>query len=152
MKLDLIEIIRIGEIIPLFWGCSVKEIIELFPESELIINDLKDREYPFIILDDVEFYFEEDGYKDLSEIVVKNWCYTKDYESQFFDIGWLNASLAYEQTLQKLDKLSWDFDSYPDVKSIATSKNVSLVFDEMSEDELQKIYIKRENNILPKTS
>ena len=95
MKLDLIEIIRTGNIAPFTWCCSSKEIIEILPESEVVIKDLREREYPFIEIDGVEFYFEEEDYTDLSEIIIKNWNYTKGYKTAFFDIGWLNSNLNY---------------------------------------------------------
>lgn len=144
MKLDLIQIIKTGDISPLFWGCTDKDIIALFPEAGNLINNLKTSQCPYLILNHVELYFKED-YSGLNQIIIKNWSIERKQAYKFIDVGWLHSKCNYQKVRKKFYRKNWEHkvhkDPYPFVKCLSTVPNVSLVFDSDSKDELQKIYI-----------
>jgi hypothetical protein len=62
MKIKLTELIKSGDISPFQWGDSDKDFIKIFPEWENKIMECKNANCPFIEIDSVEFYFENDFY------------------------------------------------------------------------------------------
>ncbi len=157
MKIQLLDIIKTGDIYPFRWNDSEKDILEIFPEWKLIINKSKEAKCPFILVDSVEFYFEKDHYKGLTEIVIKLWNFDDKYESKYFDIGWLKDDLNFKEVFNRLKKDNWNFiltkESNSETPLISASENVLFGFETLmdgnldeNKTELQKIYISKTKN------
>jgi hypothetical protein len=102
----------------------------------------------------VEFYFENDGFQNLNEIVIKLWNFDSKYKSEYFELDWLKTDLSYSRVIEIMKKGNWQFElvKRPIFKSqiILPCGNVICGFDSDEEDgeyltELQKIYIRKNN-------
>ncbi|WP_010182844.1 hypothetical protein [Aquimarina agarilytica] len=160
MKISLTEIIKTGNIYPFKWGDSEIDFLRIFPEWKRLFKESKDFGCPFISIDSVEFYFDQDCYQGLSEIVIKNWNFEDDYKSDYFDIGWLKSELDYKTTREIIDNKKWSYGltKGPRHKTpiILTNKWTFFGFHPLTGDnldenktELQKIYLRKEgyNNV-----
>lgn len=151
-KIQIIEIIRTGSIYPFKWGNSSEDLIKIFPNWKFRIDQLKESKCPYIEIDGIEFYFEKDFYQNLSEIIIKNITFEKNYYSEYFEIDWLNNELNFKQIYGKLNELGWKFELTKSKKLetpiILTKRNVLFGFEDLyenenkNESELMKIYIK----------
>ncbi|MBA6156509.1 hypothetical protein H3Z83_08295 [Tenacibaculum sp. S7007] len=152
MKIDILNIIKTGDISPFKWGDSESDILKIFPEWKETIAELKKAKFPYIEIDSVEFYFDTNYYKGLSEIIIKVLNFDNDYKSDFFDFGWLNDSLNFKSVTEKLNNLNWRFEltKGPNFKTpiILPNRNVFFSFEQdysgdNEENDLLKIYINR---------
>lgn len=154
MKFNLTKWILTGNIYPLKWGDSEVEIANFLKGTEKEIKRLKKRDYPLIILDFVEFYFEGEIYNDLSEISIGSIYIHKEMESKYFEIDWLRRETTYEEVLEFLKQRNI---SYKTEKRginnnpiILISSNVTIVFEQDTRSNidnkanLYKIYIQSE--------
>ncbi len=110
MKFNITEWIINGDISPLKWGDTSKEIEELFHNSNKEINDLRQRNYPYIILDFVEFYFEDDYcFTGLSEIIINVYQLYKGIRTIYFEPDWITPNLTFKEVTEKLNHLQVNF-------------------------------------------
>src|SRR5690554_1757508 len=99
MKIDILHIIKSGDIVPFKWGDSESEIVMIFPEWQETITQLKKAKFPYIEIDSIEFYFDIDYYNGLSEIIIKISNLDNDFQSDFFDFGWLNNRMNLKKVI-----------------------------------------------------
>jgi hypothetical protein len=97
MPIQLTQWLRTGLISPLRWGATARDLIELWPTAQAEIDQLRANDYPFIVLDSVEFYFTTDTFKDLCEICLKAWTLAPDATSSYFDYGCVRGGLTNSQ-------------------------------------------------------
>ncbi|UYZ63902.1 hypothetical protein [Hymenobacter weizhouensis] len=154
MKISIEEIIKTGELYPLFWGMSEKNLIDVLKNLARIIEDLKLRQHPFLLIDHIELYFAKDEYNDLDELIIQTHRIKPGAESRYFDFGWINKNLTYKSTKQMLIKLGWNFEEGRTKYSqspllIVDNKSIFTFYDEsqydnatLDECELCKIVIK----------
>ncbi len=151
MKFKITDWILTGNIFPLKWGDTSLEIEEVFDNSNKVIEDLKNSSYPYIELDFVEFYFNNDNYKGLAEICVKNISVYKEIKTKFFDQEWLNQGITFADVSKKLTdlRIDWKIERGPrnQTPNILIKSNVLFCFDlyepDETKSELMKIYIKK---------
>ncbi len=152
MKVDLLNAIKTGDISPFKWGDSESDFLKIFPEWKEPIAELKKTKYPYIEIDSVEFYFDTNYYIGLSEIVIKVLNLDDEYESEFFDFGWLNNKMDFKKTTEKLDSLNWRFEFtkglHYQTPIILPNRNVFFSFEQdnsgnNTENDLLRIYINR---------
>lgn len=149
MKFDITNWIETGSIAPLQWGDSGNEIIKLFPKSSKIIKQAKQIGCPFISLDFVELYFDDDYFLGLNEIIIRPFTLHKDDRHKFFDPGWLSKNLTFDMVSKKLTSkgVQWEISRGPDFNTpnIVTGAEVLLAFEPYRTEDslatLQKIYI-----------
>jgi hypothetical protein len=152
MKFKITDWIKNGNISPLNWGDSADEVSRLFKNSSKEIISLKERNYPFIVLDFVEFYFTDDiNFVDLNEIIIKPISVYKEIRTKFIDPGWLSQDLSFDVVSKKLSELNvnWYVERGPhyNTPNIRTLSGQFFAFDPDREDdndaELMKIYLKK---------
>jgi len=152
MKFKITDWIRNGNINPLKWGDSAEDICRLFENSSKEIISLKERNFPFIILDFVEFYFAGDiNFVDLNEIIIKPISLYKGVRNKFIDPGWLTCDLSFDIVGKKLSELNvdWYIERGPhfNTPNIRTISGQLFAFDpdreKDNEAELSKIYLKK---------
>ncbi len=97
MPIELVDWINTGHISPLQWGDTAHHLSQLWPTARGEIADLRAAGYPFVVLDNVEFYFTTDWYEDLCEICIKVWTLAENEQSTRFDYGWLHKGLTNSQ-------------------------------------------------------
>jgi hypothetical protein len=150
MKFVITEWIKRGDISPLHWGDSLKQIQLLFPNSSDEIASLKGRGYPFIILDFVEFYFSNDkDFSDLEEIVIKAVSLYRGIITEFIDPDWLTCNLTFKIVSEKLNdmKVKWhvELGPYFNTANIRTATGMLFAFDADEENDnkgmLNKIFL-----------
>jgi len=155
MKISLTELIKTGNINPFNWGDCESDFLKVFPEWETLFQDSKNAGCPFIEIDSIEFYFDEDYYQGLSEIVIKNWNFEDDYQSDFFDIDWLKSELDYKTTKDIMDNKKWTYGLTKGPKYqtpiILTNQWTFFAFHPLmganldeNKTELQKIYLRKD--------
>jgi len=105
VKISLNDWLRLGTIGPLQWGASLPDFFNLWPTEKGNFKQLIRLGYPFLSLDNIEFYFEDDNFHHLHELVIKVWCLSKKASSPYFDYAWLHADLTYPQVRVALHKL-----------------------------------------------
>ncbi|MDB5276154.1 MAG: hypothetical protein JWR61_1109 [Ferruginibacter sp.] len=151
MKLIITDWIKNGSITPLNWGDSSEEISHLFSNSSGEIISLKQRHYPFIIIDFVEFYFSDDiNFVGLNEIIIKPISLYKGIQTKSIDPGWLTQELSFENVSTKLTELQvhWHIERGPyyDTPNIRTESGQLFAFDpdrmEDNDAQLMKIYLR----------
>ncbi len=151
MKLKITDWIENGNISPLKWGDSFSQIEIFFKNSSKDIFSLKQRNYPIIFLDFVEFYFNDDiNYTGLNEVIIKPMSIFKGYKSKYFHPDWLTDDLTFEVVSKKLTEMniSWDIEYGPNnnTPNIRTKSGVLLAFDPLRPSDkealLMKIYMK----------
>ncbi len=150
MKFTVTDWIEHGNIAPLNWGDDSGEIEKLFPSSINEIEKLRQRNYPFIILDFVEFYFADDeNYKGLTEIVIKAVSLSKTSKTKFINSGWLTNAMTRLDVSLRLTELGidWIIEFGPNfgAPNIRTKSNILFAFDSVEAEpdkaELMKIYL-----------
>lgn len=100
-KFKITDSVKYQSISPLKWGDSVNELITVFKNSEKALDYSIKTKTPFIILDFVEFYFEDDiNYTGLSDIIIKCVGIYKGMRMAYFDKDWLRNNLSYEETFK----------------------------------------------------
>jgi hypothetical protein len=150
MKLEITDWIKNGNIFPLKWGDSSIQIEENFKDSVIEIELLRQRNYPFIILDFVEFYFDDDkNYTGLNEVIIKPVSLYNGIVTNFINPNWLTNNLTFTTISAKLTELKiiWEVEYGPAFKTpnIRTSSGTLFAFEldkEKIEDSvLMKIYL-----------
>ncbi len=106
MKISLNDWLRQGTIQPLQWGASLSDFFSLWPVEEENFKQLINLGYPFLCLDNIEFYFEGNHFNHLAELVIKVWCLSEKEPSAYFDYNWLRAGLTYAQVRTALSELN----------------------------------------------
>lgn len=153
MKFKITDWIENENISPLNWGDSANEICNLFKNSSKEIILLKERNYPYIVLDFVEFYFTDNiNFIDLNEIIIKPISLYKGIRTKFIEAGWLSQGLTFEVVSKKLTelKLDWYIERGPhfNTPNIRTVSGQLFVFEKDGRTdkkaELMKIYIKKQ--------
>ncbi|WP_196887285.1 hypothetical protein [Aureivirga sp. CE67] len=110
MKISLNKIIEKGDISPFKWGDSIEDILVIFPEWRNEFENQKQDNYPFFHIDSIEFYFEENDFRKLSNIIIGVWHFDKDYKSNYFDIDWLKDDLSIPQVKKILNDKKWRYE------------------------------------------
>jgi len=105
VKISLNDWLRLGTIRPLKWGASLSDFFNLWPTEKAGFEQLIRLGYPFLDLDNIEFYFEDNGFQHLNEVVIKVWCLSQEEASPYFDYGWLRADLSFWQVQAALCQL-----------------------------------------------
>lgn len=155
MKIKLTELIKSGDISPFKWGDSDEDFLNIFPEWKNRIMECKKAKSPFIEIDSVEFYFENDFYKGLNSVVIGVWHFDKDYESNYFDNEWIQDNLSLPQVKDILKNKKWTYEELSIQRSnepyLLTNRFTQFAFDstdygdyEENKTELQKIFINPE--------
>lgn len=153
MKFKITDWIKNENISPLNWGDSVKEICNLFKNSSKEIISLKERNYPYIILDFVEFYFTDTiNFIDLNEIIIKPMSLYNGIRTKYIEAGWLSRGLTFEVVSKKLTglKLDWYIERGPhfNTPNIRTVSGQFFAFEKDGHTdkkaELLKIYLKKQ--------
>jgi hypothetical protein len=153
MKINLTDFINTSKISPFNWGDNSKDLIMIFPEWQIRIDELKEAKCPFIEIDSVEFYFEDDEFNGLSELIIKNLNFNKEYISKYFNLDWLNNKVTFKKVLLELVKMKLKFRvEYNKVNQspvITINENIFLGFEDLynsgkiENSKLEKIYIKK---------
>ena len=153
MKINITDWIESGNIYPLNWGDSEADFIRYFPDSKKEIEGLKQRKYPLIILDFVEFYFDKDKteFIGLNEIIIKIISINESNQYAFFEPSWLSEINTFKTISKKLTDLniSWKIERGPhfNTPNIRINSNILFGFDSErindNEAELIKIYIQK---------
>ncbi len=155
MKFKVTDWIEHGNIAPLNWGDDFREIQKLFPSSKSEIENLRQRNYPFIILDFVEFYFSDDtNYNGLTEIIIKAVSLDKTIKTKFINPGWLTNDMTRLDVSVQLTQLGIDwkieFGPHFGTPNIRTKSNILFAFDsdedKADKAELMKIYLSQQDS------
>lgn len=149
MPIQLAEWLRTGLIPPLRWGATVRDFVETWPTAQAEIDQLRASGYPFIVLDDVEFYFTTDAFEDLCEICLKVWTLAEDATSAYFDYGWLRKGLTNSQVQAALQAqgIAYQVERGPVFKTpnMRTANGVLFSFysdfDTEADAELMNVYL-----------
>jgi hypothetical protein len=105
VKISLNDWLRLGTIQPLEWGASLPDFFSLWPTEKAGFKQSIRLGCPFLDLGNIEFYFEDDNFHHLNELVIKVWCLSKKESSLYFDYDWLHADLTFPQVRAALYKL-----------------------------------------------
>jgi hypothetical protein len=97
MPIQLAEWLRTGHISPLRWGATAHDLVDCWPAAQVEIDHLRAFGCPYIVLDDVEFYFTTDPFEDLCEICIQVWALPQEATSGYFEYGWLRPELTNSQ-------------------------------------------------------
>lgn len=108
-KISIADLIINNKLYPLFWGMNEEDFINILPNSESIIQELKALQYPFLIFDDIEFYFNKENNQELCEIIIQAHSIKPCLEGIYFEFEWINNTLTYYNTKRKLIELGWPF-------------------------------------------
>jgi hypothetical protein len=151
-KIELIELVVSTKISPFNWGDNSEDLIKIFPKWKIRINELREAKCPFIEIDSVEFYFEDDEFNGLSEIIIKTSNFGKGYYSEYFNLSWLENKITFKRVLLELEKLKLEFkiefDKHFKSPIIIINKSTFLGFENSysgrsENSKLEKIYIRR---------
>jgi hypothetical protein len=103
VQCNVIEWINKQTIHPLHWGCSTSKLVEAFPKSDDAIKYAHKTKTPFISLDFVDFYFDDElHHNGLNTVIIQCSSIYKGMRSEFFDMGWLRNDVSFEQVEKRL--------------------------------------------------
>jgi hypothetical protein len=152
MKIHLNRWLKTGDISPLKWGDSKNDILNVIPEWKTYFDESNKSKCPYLVVDNIEFYFEEDEFRELNFIVIGVWHFYRDYKSDFFSHDWIRHNLNIPSVRQILKKLHFNFEEAWienwQSRYIMPNRNVRLTFDDTdyngfdeNKTALQKIFI-----------
>ena len=137
---------------PFCWGDSAENIIDNFKGARQEVLDSITTGTPYIVLDFVEFYFDDDQHlHGLNTIIIKCVSLYKGIRPVYLDKDWLRRDLSYVDTCKKLKRLNIEYTvhylkSDIDTPVLTTSGGQIFVFYDHSlepECPLHKIYIQK---------
>jgi hypothetical protein len=153
MLLQLAEWLRIGHILPLRWGAAAHNLVKFWPvTAQAVIEQLRAFGCPYIVLDDVEFYFTTDALEDLCEICIQVCALLENATSAYFEYGWLRQGLTNSQVQPALQErgLAYQVERGPTFQTPNLRAAEGVVFSFYSDFEteadakLMKVYLGRE--------
>lgn len=155
MLIQLAEWLRTGSILPLQWGATAPDFVKLWPTAQMEIAQLRANGYPFIVLDDVEFYFTTDTFEDLCEICLKVWTIADDTTATYFEYGWLRRGLTNRQVQAALraQGVAYHVERGPafQTPNLRTAEGVLFSFysdfDTEADAELMKVYLSSQTEL-----
>lgn len=152
-KINLIDFVFNNKIEPFHWGDSEVDILNIFPTWKTLFNEFRESGCPYFHIDNVEFYFDNDYYEGLSEIIIKVLNFDEEYLSEYFDIDWLRNKTKLKEVCAKLDQqnLSYQIENQEPFNApvIMINEKIFIAFfndyGEMNNDDsvLEKIYIQK---------
>jgi hypothetical protein len=148
MKASVTDWIRTGAIAPLHWSMSLQDMLLLWPSAQAQADDLLARGYPFFLLDECEFYFQDEELTHLCEVVIKVLNLCEPSHAAYLDYGWLRADLPLPKVRAILDQsaIAYEPERGPSFQTpnLRTSHGILLAFDSTVEKEedtqLLKLY------------
>jgi hypothetical protein len=149
VQIQLAEWLRTGHILPLRWGATAHNLVDCWPSAQAEIEQLRAFGYPYIVLDDVEFYFTRDTFENLCEICIQVWALPEDATSAYFEYGWLRPGLTNSevQTALQAQGIGYQVERGPECKTpnLRTAEGVLFGFYSDFETEadakLMKVYL-----------
>jgi hypothetical protein len=156
MLIQLAEWLRTGQIAPLQWGTSVHDFVVRWPTVAAEIAHLQASGYPYIVLDEVEFYFTANAFEDLCEICIQVWTLSADATSTYFNYGWLRKGLTHQQVQAALQAhgVAYRVERGPafQTPNLRTAEGVVFGFysdfEAEADAELMKVYLSRQTGFL----
>lgn len=141
-----------GNISPFNWGYSENEILKIIPDWKVYFDNSRELNYPYLTIDNVEFYFEKDNFQKLDSIVIGVWKIDQNYKSDFFIHDWIRDDLSIPKVRKILKNQNRTFEEAWVEKwgnfYILPNRYTRLAFnstgyDEFNENEteLQKVFI-----------
>ncbi|RTQ51501.1 hypothetical protein EJV47_06785 [Hymenobacter gummosus] len=115
MKISVERLIKEGDISPLRWGMNGDDLARVLPGSFGIIQDYRRQRCPWLDFDGIEFYFDEDFYLGLNQLIIQAWRITRrDWaHHRHFDLAWIRQRLTYRKVLGHLQRLGWAYEVWP---------------------------------------
>ncbi len=104
IKINTIRSIIKNELEHLQWGCSIRDIEKLCSKTKVINQELISRKYPFLSIDGVEFYFENEDFSGLNEVIIQAWRIQQNDFNILFNHDWINDELSLDSVKNKLDE------------------------------------------------
>jgi hypothetical protein len=156
MLIQLAKWLRTGQIAPLQWGTSARDFVELWPTAQAEIAHLQASGYPYIVLDEVEFYFTTDAFEDLCEICIQVWRLPEEVAATYFEYGWLRKGLNNQQVQAalKAQGIAYYVERGPafQTPNLRTDGGVLFGFysdfEAEADAELMKVYLKPQTRFL----
>jgi hypothetical protein len=108
--------IKEGDISPLWLGMNGDDIARVLPGSIHVIRKYREAQCPFLDFDGIEFYFDEDFYQGLNQLIIQVWRITRRNQSRHrhFDLAWIRQRLTYRKVLGHLQRLGWAYEEHSD--------------------------------------
>ena len=111
-KFKVTDWIKYQSIQPLKWGDSANELAMYFENAQLEIDNSIKTNTPYIVLDFVEFYFDDDrNFKGLNTIIIKCVSIYKGLKPSYFNEDWLGQNLSYIDTCKYLKEFNIEYTS-----------------------------------------
>ncbi|UOR06645.1 hypothetical protein MUN82_05980 [Hymenobacter aerilatus] len=137
MTISIERIIKEADISPLYWGMNEDAITQILPNSFQLIQEHRLENRPLLDVDNIEFYFENDFYIGLNQLIIQAWRIKPNTSTQYFDLSWIDNKLTYRKVKQNLARLEWVYIECPNGSNapliLVEGRAMFLFYDDESE-------------------